>query len=111
MGASTSSGHLLDWTTRKHGLTRKTFGKSDVFTVEDKARLYRCCASLIEDSRRRHGGNSGGGVTKFEILSRVKAAGPNFSDLLRNYTASQICNRVRCEIRKKSSLSHVFSWL
>ena len=78
---------------------KSTFGKPDVFTDEDKLRLYRCCTDLIERGRKN---SSCSGVTKAEIFSKIKLAGPNFADLLKNYTISQICNRIRCEIRKKT---------
>ncbi|KAK7089525.1 hypothetical protein V1264_024298 [Littorina saxatilis] len=81
------------------GGTKSTFGKLDVFTENDKLRLLRCCAYLIEKNRRRKDGEKG--VTRVEILACIRSAGPNFSDLLTNYTLAQICNRVRCELRKK----------
>jgi hypothetical protein len=73
-----------------------TFGKPDVFSKEDKLRLFRCCANLIEKGRA-----AGKGITKHQIVNQIKSAGSNFADLLKNYTIAQICNRVRCEIRKK----------
>lgn len=75
-----------------------TFGKPDVFSLEDKLRLFRCCSTLIEKGKNK---GHGKGVTKHEILAQVKSAGPNFADLFQTYTITQICNRVRCEIRKK----------
>lgn len=75
---------------------KQTFGKTNVFSDEDKLALYRCCSSLIERHRA-----DGKGATKSEILASVKAAGPNFTYLLKSYTVAQICNRVRCEVRKK----------
>ena len=81
------------------GSLSHTFGKPDVFTNDDKLRLFRCCADLIERYRNRGEGERG--VTRAEILASIKSAGPNFADLLKNYTVPQLCNRVRCELRKK----------
>lgn len=83
----------------RKGTRSSTFGKLDVFSDEDKIRLYRCCSSLIENGKKR----PGSGVTQSEILNQIKSAGPNFSDLFNKYSLAQICNRVRCEIRKKGT--------
>ncbi|KAK7480534.1 hypothetical protein BaRGS_00028196, partial [Batillaria attramentaria] len=92
---SSSPTNLLS---RNRAARTKTFGKNDVFTVEDKGRLHRCCSALIT---KYQSSTCGRGVTRKEILEQIKSAGPNFRDLLKTYTIAQICNRVRCEIRKK----------
>jgi len=73
-----------------------TFGKPDLFSLEDKTRLYRCCSDLIDQGKRK-----ALVVTKAMIHQSIMAAGSNFADLLKTYTLGQLCNRVRCEIRKK----------
>jgi hypothetical protein len=76
----------------------KQIGHS-LFSDEDKVSLYRACANVIGKYQKKD--EKSAGVTRSEILSQIKSAGPNFAFLLKKYTISQICNRVRCEIRKK----------
>ena len=81
----------------QNGTQSFRFGRECIFSDEDAVRLKRCCASVIEKGRRKECT-----VTKAMIMAAVKSAGPAFIDLMTNYTESQICTKVRTEIRKKN---------